>query len=684
LLFKRNSRHDSKQRSQFAIVAPFVLVLAALAGLSLLELKFEDGGRVFLIDENLWAGAQKGAAFCLLNYSTTGSGKDLECFRNNADVLLGDMQSRRELDSKRQSYSVIADGFARARNRQRHIRTAIFLYDLARRNSECAKAFAIWRDMDPYIQQLASIADQLQRTKDPGEIRRLQQQIPGIDSALSNMGRQFAEHMENGMHFMAICLCTAQCIAALILILLSLIHYRHMMVGKEAAQEQVHFLAHYDPLTGLANRTLLRMRLSAALEKARNSWQKVAVLFIDLDRFKIINDSLGHSAGDALLKEMAERLRKNVRDCDTVARVAGDGFLVMLTELNSDNDASQAAERIMKAVSAGFNHHGLLLNATCSIGISLFPEGGEDCETLIRKADAAMYCAKENGGNRVCFFAEEMSAGAMERLTMENNLRLALERGEFYLDYQPQMEIATGRVTGVEALVRWRHPELGVVPPGEFIRIAEGCGLILPIGEWVLKTACTQIRIWQEKGMQPIPVAVNVSAVQFRQEGFCELISEVLQQTGLAPEFLELELTESLLLSNEDVVFRVLNELKSMGVNLTIDDFGTGYSSLSYLRQFPVTKLKIDRSFINDVARNSSDAAIATAIISMGRHLNLKVIAEGVENEEQLAFLRAQRCDQIQGYYLSKPLSAVELPHRLHLLEIPMPDYELVATSMVQ
>jgi EAL domain-containing protein (putative c-di-GMP-specific phosphodiesterase class I) len=367
-----------------------------------------------------------------------------------------------------------------------------------------------------------------------------------------------------------------------------------------------------------------------------------------------------------------------------VARVGGDEFLITLAELHHEVEADQAAERILKAISAGFSHQGVLLNPSCSIGISMFPESGQDCETLIRNADSAMYCAKEGGRNRLRFFAEEMNSGAMERLTMENDLRLALERDEFYLDYQPQMEIATGRVTGLEALIRWNHPELGLVPPGRFIQIAEACGLILPIGEWVLRTACAQVRGWQDEGLPAIPVAVNVSAVQFRQDGFCELIRTVLDETGLAPRYLELELTESLLLSNEDVMFRVLDALKKMGVNLTIDDFGTGYSSLSYLKKFPVSKLKIDRSFINDVPANVSDSAIATAIISMARHLNLKVIAEGVENEQQLAFLRAQRCDQIQGFYLSKPLSAAALPEQLHLLHIPMGEFELAATSMVQ
>jgi EAL domain-containing protein (putative c-di-GMP-specific phosphodiesterase class I) len=295
----------------------------------------------------------------------------------------------------------------------------------------------------------------------------------------------------------------------------------------------------------------------------------------------------------------------------------------------------------------------------------MFPENGVDGETLVRNADAAMYSAKEKGPNNVGFFTEELNVQMAERLKLESGLRLALERKEFYLVYQPQMDLATEQIVGVEALLRWQHPELGLVPPDRFISIAENCGLIVPIGEWVLKTACVQARKWHDEGLAAVPIAVNVSAVQFRQDGFRDLIKNVLLETGLPPQCLELELTESLLLTNADVMFSVLRELNEMGLQLTIDDFGTGYSSLSYLKQFPVKKLKIDRSFIRNVAVNPSDAAITTAIIGMAKSLDLKVIAEGVENEAQISFLREHRCDEIQGYYFSKPLTAAEVADRL-------------------
>jgi len=295
----------------------------------------------------------------------------------------------------------------------------------------------------------------------------------------------------------------------------------------------------------------------------------------------------------------------------------------------------------------------------------MFPENGMDAETLIKHADAAMYNAKQKGPNNVEFFTEDLNTQMVERLRLESGLRHAVDRNELFLVYQPQMDMATGQIVGVEALLRWQHPELGLVPPDRFISIAESSGLIVPIGEWVLRTACAQARKWQDEGLPAVPVAVNVSAVQFRQDGFRDLIMRVLGETGLPPQYLELELTESLLLTNADVMFSVLRELNEMGLKLAIDDFGTGYSSLSYLRQFPVEKLKIDRSFIKNVAVNSGDAAITTAIIGMGKSLGLKVIAEGVENEEQMAFLREHHCDEIQGYYFSRPISPSEIAERL-------------------
>ena len=443
------------------------------------------------------------------------------------------------------------------------------------------------------------------------------------------------------------------------------IWYFRDITDRKVAEERIQFLAYYDALTGLPNRTLLQDRLAKALAGASRRNDKVALLFLDLDGFKIINDSLGHSVGDLLLKQIADRLKRFSRDQDTVARLGGDEFLIVLSDVKDIPDAAVAAERLMDAMTGGFVVQGHPLSVSCSLGISIFPEHGVDGETLIKHADAAMYSAKDNGRNNIQLFTAQMNAQAVERLALESSLRRALEKKELFLVYQPQMDVATGKITGLEALLRWQHPELGLVPPDRFIRIAENSGLIIPIGEWVLRAACSQARRWQDEGIPAVVVAVNVSAVQFRQPGFCELIKRVLEETGLAPQYLGLELTEGLLLADADVTFAVLQDLKAMGLSLAIDDFGTGYSGFSYLRHFWVSKLKIDRSFIRDVAVNPDDAAITAAIISMAKSLRLKAVAEGVENEAQMSFLRAHHCDEIQGYYFSRPLTAEKAADKL-------------------
>lgn len=437
------------------------------------------------------------------------------------------------------------------------------------------------------------------------------------------------------------------------------------ITDRKAAEAQVKFLAYHDALTGLPNRTLFMDRLETAVAARRRAGENLAVLFLDLDRFKYVNDSLGHSVGDRMLQDVSARLKGSVRAQDTVARVGGDEFLIMLDRVAGADDAQAGAQRVLRAVLQPFAVQDHTLNTSCSIGISLFPQHGVDAETLIRNADAAMYSAKENGSNRVRFFSDEMNHRAVERLTLENDLRGALDRGEFSLVYQPQTDIASGRISGLEALLRWHHPTRGAVPPDEFIPVAENSGLILPIGEWVLRTACAQVRAWQRGGLPVVPVAVNVSAVQFRHQDFCSLVRHILAEAGLLPGFLELELTESLLLSSADVTPAVMQELREMGVSLAIDDFGSGYSSLSYLKRFRVKKLKIDRSFVRDIATDADDAAIATAIIRMAKSLNLCVVAEGVETASQVAFLRRHQCESMQGYYCGRPVSPDRIPDLL-------------------
>ncbi|CAH2031326.1 sensor domain-containing protein [Trichlorobacter ammonificans] len=431
---------------------------------------------------------------------------------------------------------------------------------------------------------------------------------------------------------------------------------------RKAADERIHFMAHYDALTGLPNRILLHDRLLQAILYAKRQQTKVAILFLDLDRFKTINDTLGHSVGDLLLQAVAERLKTCVRNSDTIARLGGDEFIVVIPDLRDADHAGKIAQKILNSIAAHFMIRDMELHTTASIGISLFPEDGTANEELISNADVAMYRAKDNGKNNYQFFTPVMNTSSYERLTIENKLRRALEREEFILYYQPQVNVVTGRIIGAEALVRWQNPEIGLVPPDMFISLAEENGMIVPIGEWVLREACRQNSLWQRQGGTPISVAVNLSAMQFHQKNLTTLVARVLEETELQPCWLELEITETGIMKNAEAI-TTLNALKQMGIKLSIDDFGTGYSSLSHLKKFPLDKLKIDKSFVHDVTTNQDDTAIVSAIIGMARSLNLQVIAEGVETREQRDFLAANGCCEMQGYLFSKPVPAREFEH---------------------
>jgi diguanylate cyclase (GGDEF)-like protein/PAS domain S-box-containing protein len=434
---------------------------------------------------------------------------------------------------------------------------------------------------------------------------------------------------------------------------------------RNRAEEQIQLLAFFDPLTQLPNRTLLRDRLDNALATARRRNEKIAVLHLDLDHFKAINDTLGHASGDALLKEVAERLRACVRNPDTVARTEGDGFLIILNGIADLPDAGSAARRIKEAVGTSCELDRQQITISSSIGIAVYPDHSSTPDLLIKNAESAMYSAKEEGRNAIRFFTSEINGRALELFALEREMRSALEQNQFFLVYQPQIDIGSSRIVGLEALLRWRHPELGLVPPDRFIPIAERNGLIHAIGEWVLRTACIQMRSWQSQGLPMVPVAVNVSAVQFRSDGFGAQVCEILAETGLAPDLLELELTETMLFSNVAAVHECVRDLQAAGIKIAIDDFGTGYSSLGYLKQFRVNKLKIDRSFIRDIPGDHDDEVITQAIIGMARSLKLTVIAEGVETDAQMSFLKDHGCDQIQGYWYSRPASPEEIASKL-------------------
>ncbi len=419
-------------------------------------------------------------------------------------------------------------------------------------------------------------------------------------------------------------------------------------------------LAHHDGLTDLPNRMLLHDRLGQAIESARRRGRKLALLFMDVDRFKNINDSLGHGVGDQLLQSVAKRLVECVRHSDSVCRQGGDEFIILLAEIEHAEDAALSAQKVLTALAIPhrIDQHDLYISV--SIGICIYPDDGSDATSLIKGADMAMYRTKENGGNDYTFFEQNMNTQAVKKLSTETDLQLALQRQEFVLYYQPKINLQSGEIVGVEALIRWRHPQHGLILPGQFIQIAEDCGLIVPIGAWVLREACKQAKAWQDSGFPPLPVAVNISAAQFRRKDFLESLAGILKDTGLAARYLELELTESVLMQDANVTVSMLKALKAMGAQLAIDDFGTGFSSLSYLKRFPIDTLKIDQSFMHDITKamdNLDDAALVTAVIGLGKSLNLCVIAEGVETHEQLVFLQNQGCSEGQGFYFSQPVS---------------------------
>ena len=428
----------------------------------------------------------------------------------------------------------------------------------------------------------------------------------------------------------------------------------------QAARDQMDHFAHHDALTGLPNRMLLQDRLGQAIESARRQDRQLAVMFLDLDRFKHINDSLGHAVGDQLLQSAAQRLVDCLRHSDTISRYGGDEFVVLLPHVEHAEDAALSADKMLAALALPqrIGQHDLHIGA--SIGISIYPNDGQDTETLIKSADTAMYHAKESGRNNYKFFEQDMNTRAVQRQSIEACLRRALERQEFVLYYQPKINLLSGAIVGVEALIRWQHPEQGLLLPAQFVPIAEDCGLILPLGRWVLREACLQARIWRQAGLPPITVAINTSAHEFRAKDFLENIRATLEDTGLEPRYLELELTESVLMRDADSADSALCAVAGLGVKLAIDDFGTGYSSLSYLRRFSIDALKIDQSFVNRMISNQDDAAIVSAVISMGKSLKKRVLAEGVETSEQYSFLLALHCDEGQGNYFGRPVVAEE------------------------
>src|SRR5437660_1911517 len=441
---------------------------------------------------------------------------------------------------------------------------------------------------------------------------------------------------------------------------------------KTKADERIEYLASHDSLTNLPNREMFNGMLRRAIDAAARYQRQFALLFIDLDRFKVINDSLGHDAGDMLLVEIGDRLRRALRSSDVVARLGGDEFVVILEETAERPEVERIATELLSVLGQPLELSGHECHTTASIGIAMYPSDGSDVQTLTKNADMAMYLAKEDGKNAFRFFTKEIKVQSIERLTLETALRRALERDQFSLHYQPKVEMISGQITGVEALLRWDHPDLGMVPPMQFIPLAEETGLIVPIGRWVLKEACSQNMAWQRRGLRPVSMAVNLSPRQFADAHLLRDVDEALAASGMSPVLLQLEVTESMMMRNIGRALKVLDAIQSRGIRLAIDDFGTGYSSMSLMKHFPIDTIKIDRSFVRDLPQDSEDQAIAQAIISMGKALGMTVIAEGVETVEQETFLRNHGCDEMQGFLISRPVPAQQMAELLRLTLLPV------------
>ncbi|KJR48645.1 diguanylate cyclase/phosphodiesterase (GGDEF & EAL domains) with PAS/PAC sensor(s) [Desulfosporosinus sp. I2] len=435
----------------------------------------------------------------------------------------------------------------------------------------------------------------------------------------------------------------------------------HDVSYKRNLMKELTHQAQHDALTGLPNRYLFNEHLKLALARAKRKQSKLAVMFLDLDRFKLINDTMGHNMGDRLLYHVAERVRRSLREGDTIARQGGDEFLILLPEIVDDLEAASVSERILGVFAQPIMLDGNEIYLSTSIGISLYPNDGTDLETLVKQADTAMYYAKEKGRNNCQFFTNGLNIRANKRLSTENSLRKAIVRDELVLHYQPQIDFKSGSIVGLEALIRWNSIELGIVSPASFIPIAEETGLIVPIGEWVLRTACGQNKTWQEKGYPPVRITVNISAWQFREPNFIKLVAKILEETGLEPKWLELEITESIAMDNGKTSLQMLNRVKELGVRISIDDFGTGFSSLNYLRRMPIDTLKIDQCFVQDIGSGENGEEVVAAIIHLAKNLHLNVIAEGVETDTQRSFLKEKSCDQMQGFLYSKAVPSPEI-----------------------
>jgi diguanylate cyclase (GGDEF)-like protein len=662
----------SAPSSPFAIIWIFAAIVLWLLMLANFSFGLLSAVRAYVGGESMWSKAQKDSVFHLQNYAASHAAEDLRQFRIDIAIPLGDHAARMEMNEPNPDIRKVRQGFMQGGNHADDIEGMFTLYRRFGWVNFMQRAVRAWDAGDRYIVQLDAAGSSLQREIEspaPSAMRiaSILTNISAINENLTPIENQFVDALSEASRDTYKILHTIMLAASPGLLLLGTLLSLRILQQRRRADDRVRHIVFHDDLTSLPNRLMLTQYLEQALSRHRRAATQLAILFIDLDRFKVINDSLGRDAADGLLRQVAERLRAQAREGDTVARMGGDEFVVLIENQANLSDISACAQRLIQELSAPYLLGRNDCHVTLSIGISIFPADGSDSRALLKAADVAMYRAKDNGRNNYQYYLPSMNVHTLERLELESDLGNALDRGEFLLHYQPKVDMATGLITGVEALLRWQHPRRGLIPPLEFIPLAEETGLIVAIGEWVLATACARNRAWRMQGMTDLSVAVNLSARQLADPMFLPRLTQIIHSSGLDPSGLELEITESVVMAHGGNAVAVLEKLKSIGVQIAIDDFGTGYSSLAYLKRFPIDTLKVDRSFIRDIPADSGDMKITRAIIAMAHGLRLKVVAEGVETAEQLAFLRAQHCDAVQGYFLYRPLPEDEVTLALGL-----------------